>query len=463
MTMQKYLRKQIRKRFGYKVTPRNFNTLVGFVIVCALCWYVYVWPILVSLWKLWRVASLLNEVELGKDNYNPDPLSTQRVPPIIHHMTPDDHSLPGEWQHSHDSCLGVHQRFEGKAKYTFKLWRDKDLREFIATQYSWFLDTYDSYPQNIQRVDAARYFLLRKYGGIYLDLDVGCRRSVDNLLRLPDTGMILPETSPMGLSNDFMISAIEHPFLIYVTERLEDAAVQRWYSDYLTVMLSTGPLFISLAVYEYVRVAPQMSKDMGMLSYDDYTKRLLFHMPGSTWLHSDGKIIVNIFNHAFFYLFIITSCCICVYYQRDGGFDRLTKRTFKMKNVNTVKDLVDVVTETGIDRAKAFAASKLPVYEKASELTHKIGDNAVGIMDRKSTLSKAQQVQAQAATQSTRWRHGRREVDEYGVPIPLPQGSLMDDTGTPVESSDESDKNDDKSLPLWARGDYSDDDGDGRV
>lgn len=44
-------------------------------------------------------------------------------------------------------------------------------RDFIATEYPWFLSTYDSYSFPIQRVDTVRYFILRHYGGIYMDLD----------------------------------------------------------------------------------------------------------------------------------------------------------------------------------------------------------------------------------------------------------------------------------------------------
>ena len=44
-------------------------------------------------------------------------------------------------------------------------------RELIATEYPWFLTTFDNYTQPIQRADAIRYFVLSHYGGIYIDLD----------------------------------------------------------------------------------------------------------------------------------------------------------------------------------------------------------------------------------------------------------------------------------------------------
>ncbi|KAJ3896091.1 hypothetical protein GG344DRAFT_72572 [Lentinula edodes] len=47
------------------------------------------------------------------------------------------------------------------------------------------------YKYAIQRADAIRYFVLHHYGGVYLDLDVGCLRPLDPLLVYP---VILPKT-----------------------------------------------------------------------------------------------------------------------------------------------------------------------------------------------------------------------------------------------------------------------------
>ena len=55
--------------------------------------------------------------------------------------------------------------------YEYKLWTDAGSREFIATEYPWFLDSFDNYDYPIQRADAIRYFVLAHFGGIYIDLD----------------------------------------------------------------------------------------------------------------------------------------------------------------------------------------------------------------------------------------------------------------------------------------------------
>lgn len=52
-----------------------------------------------------------------------------------------------------------------------QLWTDAKSRELIATEYPWFLSTFDNYTHPIQRADAIRYFVLAHYGGVYIDLD----------------------------------------------------------------------------------------------------------------------------------------------------------------------------------------------------------------------------------------------------------------------------------------------------
>src|ERR1700675_3934864 len=99
----------------------------------------------------------------------------------------------------------------------YMLWTDASSREFIANTYPWFLDTFDGYPYPIQRADAIRYFVLHYYGGIYLDLDIGCLRPLDPLLVFP---VILPKTIPVGVSNDLIFSEKGHPFLAQAIHNL---------------------------------------------------------------------------------------------------------------------------------------------------------------------------------------------------------------------------------------------------
>ncbi|WFC94587.1 hypothetical protein MBRA1_001220 [Malassezia brasiliensis] len=161
----------------------------------------------------------------------------ERIPRIIHQTWKTD-TLPPQWAKTRAGCAAM------MPDYDYMLWTDKSSRELIASDYPWFLPVFDAYPHNIQRADAIRYFVLHKYGGIYMDLDIGCKRRLDSLLRFE---AILPKTIPVGVSNDLMFAAKGHPFVMQLTENLARFN-HNFLTPYATVMFSTGPMFVS-AVY----------------------------------------------------------------------------------------------------------------------------------------------------------------------------------------------------------------------
>ena len=118
------------------------------------------------------------------------------------------------------------------------LWTDATSREFIKTNYPAHLHMYDSYKYPIQRADSIRYFVLHHFGGIYMDLDIGCRRRLDPLLQ-GDWDVILPVTKPVGVSNDLILSSKGSAFIDDTIHALP-AWNHEWVSNYPTVMFSTG-------------------------------------------------------------------------------------------------------------------------------------------------------------------------------------------------------------------------------
>jgi mannosyltransferase OCH1-like enzyme len=167
----------------------------------------------------------------------------EKIPRIIHQTWKDQH-LPPRWQAIRDECEKMHPDYE------YMLWTDASSRSFIEQHYNWFLPVFDAYPYPIQRADAIRYFVLHHYGGIYMDLDIGCLRRFDPLLRFE---VILPKTIPVGVSNDVMLAAKAHPFMDQLIHNLVNFNHQ-YLTNYPTVMFSTGPMFVSASYGLYVDV-----------------------------------------------------------------------------------------------------------------------------------------------------------------------------------------------------------------
>ena len=180
------------------------------------------------------------------------------------------------------------------------LWTDASAREFIAQHYSWFLDTFDGYTYPIQRADAIRYFVLYHYGGVYIDLDMGCLRRMDPLLV---HSVVLPKTIPVGVSNDLMFSEKHHPFMLQTIHALTSFDYN-WILNYPTVMFSTGPMFLSAEYGSYTSSHPPTPENPGgeirILPKSLYGKNakpgeapnaFFSHYYGSSWHADDAAFI----------------------------------------------------------------------------------------------------------------------------------------------------------------------------
>jgi len=193
------------------------------------------------------------------------------------------------------------------------MWTDAKSREFIATEYPWFLETFDDYAHPIQRADAIRYFVLAHYGGIYIDLDYvrtllqthillllnfllqGCNRRLDPLLSFPSW---VRKTIPTGISNDAMGAVPGHPFFLMVIESLREYN-RDWALPYITVMYSTGPLFLSVIWKKYMNSGADVGDSLTggrvrILLHGDssvYAWRFFNLNEGSSWHGKDAKLI----------------------------------------------------------------------------------------------------------------------------------------------------------------------------
>jgi mannosyltransferase OCH1-like enzyme len=210
----------------------------------------------------------------------------ERIPRIIH-QTWKTENIPDKWKSVSQSCRSL------MPDYDYKLWTDESSRDFISDHYPWFLDTFDNYPYNIQRADAIRYFVLHYYGGIYIDLDIGCLRPADQLLVYP---VILPKTIPVGVSNDLMFSAKGHPFLEQTIHNLATFD-HSWILNYPTVMFTTGPMFLSILYALYtthhtgdIRILPKALYGKNALE-GEAPHSFFSHFYGSSWHADDAAFI----------------------------------------------------------------------------------------------------------------------------------------------------------------------------
>ncbi|KAK9453399.1 nucleotide-diphospho-sugar transferase [Dipodascopsis uninucleata] len=214
----------------------------------------------------------------------------QIIPKIIH-QTWKNETIPEKWKGTQESCISKHPDYE------YKLWTDESAREFIAENYTWFLDTYDSYTHNIMRADAIRYFVLHHFGGIYIDLDEGCVSSLDPLLTYPAW---VRDSDPTGISNSVMGSTPNHPFFMKVLLELKNYNMN-WRVPYITVMYATGPLFLSVVWKQHKRWATNEAEQVWILQPPTPDAAYFNDLHGSSWHEEDAQLIMFLGLHWMFF------------------------------------------------------------------------------------------------------------------------------------------------------------------
>ena len=155
----------------------------------------------------------------------PTHLFNSHVPPLsdafpkVLHQSWKSSSLPSEFQVSQQTCV------RANPTYRHVLWTDETNRQFVKNHYPWFIKAFDAYNSNIKRADAARYFYMYHFGGVYADLDVKCFRPFDVLSPLSNvTNVVLGRKGNLNdvnsIPNVVMISKPSSPFWLHVIQRM---------------------------------------------------------------------------------------------------------------------------------------------------------------------------------------------------------------------------------------------------
>lgn len=225
--------------------------------------------------------------------------SKARIPRIMH-QTYKTETIPEAWHETWDTCQAKYNA-SSNPPWEYKLWTDETALAFLRREYSWFVDTYLAYPYDIQRADAIRYFVLHYYGGIYLDIDVGCMRD-DLEALLSGADAMAPKTDPYGASNDVLLATRRHPLFDDLISGLA-ANAKRYGTKYPTVMFSTGPMYLTSVLAAYLK---RINRPCGVEGsacvippelYGNTGESFFFHIDGSSWHGWDAHIVSSAGSH----------------------------------------------------------------------------------------------------------------------------------------------------------------------
>jgi len=212
--------------------------------------------------------------------------------PAILHQTWKTEEIPENWQAAVKSCKEINSNFE------YMLWTDTKMEEFVQTNYPGFYPVYQSYAHQIQRCDAFRYLVLYKYGGVYLDMDIVCKKNLNAYLKY-DIVFAASSNIETSFTNSFLMVIPQHPFMKFCIDNLPMYVNSySYFGKHIHIMNSTGPSFLTKMLQKYnigkipnnhVLSKEEFSGDCSVCNNGQCKGGQLFtHIKGQTWNSYDS-------------------------------------------------------------------------------------------------------------------------------------------------------------------------------
>ncbi|KAK4221340.1 glycosyltransferase [Podospora fimiseda] len=216
-----------------------------------------------------------------------------KVPAILHHISLGNRAVTNsKWIEVRQSCLDIHTDWKAY------LWTDETADLFVREEFPELYEMWtEGYKYPIQRIDALRYMVLFKYGGVILDMDLQCKRGLGPLRRFE---FVAPAAHPTGFSIGFMMAAERNSFVGELVQGLKRYN-RGWLGlPYTTVMFSTGCHYAS-TIHAFqkdrteLKILSGTRENPGMHSLNGPVSTPIFnHLGSSSWHSYDAALIVSI-------------------------------------------------------------------------------------------------------------------------------------------------------------------------
>jgi mannosyltransferase OCH1-like enzyme len=243
--------------------------------------------------------------------------------PKILHQTWKSPEVPTHWKGAQESVRSMNPDYE------YMFWTNDDIARFVQVAYPQFYRLLAEYPHPIQIIDAFRYFVLYHYGGIYIDLDIGCKRPLDPGILQHDLLLVKSMNTPSIYTNAMMMSSKHNPFMRQCMFSLEHSAKSTIWTPgkHLHVMNSTGPLFLTNQMRRYdgpVHTLPakMFSGNCNACNLNSTCQGgvYFYHVVGESWHAWDTKlynmILCNWFKSA---LLVVVVVVLVVLFKYQKG------------------------------------------------------------------------------------------------------------------------------------------------
>lgn len=160
-------------------------------------------------------------------------------------------NIPEKYKSYQESWIKNHPDWK------YILWTDKSANKFLSNNFPEYIKSYNSVKYPIMKVDILRYFILKKLGGLYVDIDFFSINSLEDYLnKFPDINIFFVNTpEPVikfpfyktRVSNSLIYSKnISDPFWdLVISELFFRIKNLKFINQIQYVLKSTGPILLN--------------------------------------------------------------------------------------------------------------------------------------------------------------------------------------------------------------------------
>jgi mannosyltransferase OCH1-like enzyme len=155
-------------------------------------------------------------------------------------------------------------------------WDEKTMQNIIDNDFPQIKQKYDNCKM-IQKIDIAKYCILYKYGGLYVDLDAECLKPFDDFLNNNDLILLRMDKANIFkkiflfknrdyiINNSTLASKKNHKFWLLLIDKINNTDFEKkWYhTNFTYIFFTTGPIIIYDAYIEYIN---NINKDITLIT-----------------------------------------------------------------------------------------------------------------------------------------------------------------------------------------------------
>tara|TARA_Y100000389_G_C17419674_1_gene495942 strand:+ start:86 stop:826 length:741 start_codon:yes stop_codon:yes gene_type:complete len=225
----------------------------------------------------------------------------KKIPKIIHQIWYQGvENIIEPYKYCHNTIK------KGAIENNWKLyvWDEKSILKLINESFQQYLDLYNYFSYMIQKIDIAKYFILYKYGGVYIDMDMEWKKDFYDIIDNEDELIISRMRFYSNFyNNGILFSSINNNFWISYLNEIESNKVQKFYQNkFLYIQYTTGPLLFSYVIsklknkkikildYEYFEICESKHN-----CYPTENTRLKNHF-GNSWLGPLENYCVKLYS-----------------------------------------------------------------------------------------------------------------------------------------------------------------------